>query len=89
MTWLADKVAPLRAGVLIPPDKSKEYIKLMDQAMEERVASEDKRGIERSRINGYSSWFQGQNIHLNVFGGFADSWTERTQDEDKFRSETL
>ena len=89
MTWLADKFAPLRAGVLIPSDKSEPYLQAMDEALKERVASEVKHGVERSRGNGYSSWFQGQNIHLDVFGGYAKSWSERTKDEDKFRSETL
>jgi hypothetical protein len=89
MTWLADKFAPLRAGKLVSTDSAEEYIGTMDDAMAERVQIEQNLGLERSRANGYSSWFQGQNIHLDVFGGYADSWSERKTNEDKFRKESL
>lgn len=89
LTWLGDKYAPLKAGKLIPDDKTEEYIQTMDRAMAERVEYEKTRGIERTRANGYSSWFQGQNIHLDVFGGYSDSWFVRKTSEDKFKSENL
>lgn len=89
LTWLGDKYSPLRAGKLVSNDKAHEYIQAMDHASAERLEYEQTHGIERTRANGYSSWFQGQNIHLDVFGGYADSWSERKTDEEKFKSETL
>jgi hypothetical protein len=89
LTWLADKFAPLKAGKLVKSDNFDEYIQTMDQAFAERVRNEQNAGIEQSRSNGYSSWFTGQNLHLDVFGNYADAWTERKDDEEKIRSENL
>jgi hypothetical protein len=89
MTWLADKSARLRAGKLVKSHNFKEDLQLLDQAMAERIEAEQKLGIERSRESGYSSWFGGQHLHLDVFGNYADSWTERKDAEERFRSENL
>ena len=71
LTSLGDKFSPLRSGKLVADDKKIEYIQVMDQALKERTEVEQRLGIQRSRDNGYSSWFQGQNIHLDVFGGYS------------------
>eukprot|EP00956_Cyclotella_meneghiniana_P014624 scaffold22018_cov39-Cyclotella_meneghiniana.AAC.3 len=71
LTSLGDKFSPIRSGKLIADEKADEYLSVMDRALTERTEVEQKLGIERSRGNGYSSWFQGQNIHLDVFGGYS------------------
>lgn len=89
MTWLCDKLAPFRTAQLVKTNDFDAYINLMDKAMEERTQKEQELGIRRSRASGYSSWFKGQNINLDVFGNYASSWKVRKEKEDKFREENL
>lgn len=89
MTKFADRFATFRTAQLVNNENAEEYIQVMDHAMEQRKQAESELGIPRSRANGYSSWFKGQQINLDVFGSYVKSWPERKKSEEKFREETL
>mmetsp|Transcript_921 Transcript_921/g.1979 ORF Transcript_921/g.1979 Transcript_921/m.1979 type:complete len:542 (+) Transcript_921:150-1775(+) len=89
MTKFLDRFAPFRSARLVKSEFHDEYIAVMDRAMEQRKQMEEAMGVSRSRATGYSSWFKGQQIHLDVFGSYVKSWRERTIAEDKFKDETL
>ena len=66
------------------------YFKVMDNAMQRQKELEAKLGVTtRSRGAGYASWFQGQNLDLDVFGNLKSVWKSRSAQEDKFKSENL
>ena len=55
----------------------------MDDAQQRKKSEDAKLGKIR-RSSGYPSWYNGQQIDLDVFG-----WSTREVDQDKFRGENL
>ena len=61
----------------------------MDHALQQRKEEEVKLGIQPTRRAGYASWYQGQQIDVDIFGNYRNTWATREQKEDKFRGEDL
>ena len=60
----------------------------MDDAQQRKESEDVKLGKIR-RSSGYPSWYNGQQIDLDVFGNYRTSWSTREVDQDKFRGENL
>ena len=87
--WMLDAFAPVTLIKVVSSEHADEYIAAMDQAMQRRKEEEAKLGIQPTRGAGYASWYQGQQIELDIFGNYRNKWATREQKEDKFRGEDL
>ena len=87
--WMLDRFAPVTLIKVVSSEHADEYIAAMDQAMQKRKEEETKVGIQPTRGSGYASWYQGQQIELDIFGNYRNKWATREQKEDKFRGEDL
>lgn len=86
---MLDRFAPVTLIKVVSSEHAGEYIAAMDHALQQRKEEEVKLGIQPTRRAGYASWYQGQQIELDIFGNYRNKWATREQKEDKFRGEDL